>query len=611
MAQAPRAEVNHPEVIGRFKVLESIGTGGMAEVFLGVPLTRLPDDPPFVALKRLLPAVAASQPEAHKMFLDEAAILSRLNHRNIVRLIDVCSGAGSTYLVMELLDGVDLAAVIKRFAAGGKALPHAFSASVVAEIAAALSYATKAQTIDGKSMELVHRDVSPQNIFIQTDGSVRLLDFGVARANDRMTNTRTGMIKGKLSYLSPEQASCEPIDHRSDIFALGIVLYELTIGRRPFRGKNEFKLLQQIIECNVVWPSEIYASYPPKLQRVIEQMLARDPNARYRDASEAARDLRDYLSDVSIASTFTPRAIMATHFADCIELTRTRIARYANVVVGAVEDDNLSLSMDSFGSAAPTQAIEPPAIEKEIGDLNTVVVVHRYVAASAWRRSVDGLEGDVTIRFETNEDCRPYVAGLLAGLALLNEDIATIRLERAPAALVTALMTGPAMPHVVVSSYQAACPTCMTDVIVNRGQGTCGRCNTPIGLPPSSPGGSEFSQRSDARSPAAIRWTPQFPSLEFASNGNALVMPPEFSAPPITNSTATAAPMQAPARLGQSAQALDQTMMAGSPISGTGAPAPQGKGPWGSPMRIMVLAALAGSVASLVFVGLLYLVFVR
>lgn len=353
MAQADGQPVIEPDTIGRFKVLEPLGTGGMAEVFLGVPQQRLPDDPPFVALKRLLPAVAASQPETYKMFLDEAAILSRLNHRNIVRLIDVCSGAGSTYLVMELLDGVDLSAVIKRFAAEGKSLPHAFSARVVSEIADALSYATKAQTIDGKSMELVHRDISPQNIFIQTDGSVRLLDFGVARANDRITTTRTGMIKGKLSYMSPEQAACEALDHSSDIFALGIVLYELTIGRRPFRGKNEFKLLQSIIECKVVWPTEIYSSYPLKLQRVLERMLARDVGDRYRDAAEASRDLRDYLSDVSIASSFTPRAVMAKHFADKIELSRARAQRYADLVVTTREAEDFSLSLDELPDAEP------------------------------------------------------------------------------------------------------------------------------------------------------------------------------------------------------------------------------------------------------------------
>jgi hypothetical protein len=464
-----------PVVVGRFRVIDRLGKGGMAEVFLGVPQQPLPGDPPFVALKRLLPSVAAEQPETAKMLMDEAAILSRLQHRNIVRLIDVVTAGGSTYLVMELLDGVDLSTIFKKFATAGLRIPWAFSASVVADVAEALAYAAEVVTLDGRALGLVHRDISPHNIFLHADGSVRLLDFGVARAADRMTQTRTGHLKGKLAYMSPEQAAGDPLDHRSDIFALGIVLYEFTVGRRPFRGKNEFSILQSVISGKIAWPSEMYGNFPSELERILQKMLARPLDERYAHARDVAVDLRAWLATLGNVTAQLPPALMARHFPEKIELARQHaVAVTAVVDDGHGNDPALGFALDVSGGvdvsrSGPQPVGPPPPLEKHFDDDTTVLIVHRYVAAGAWRRALDGLEGDVVLRLDSDEDAGPHAAPLLSAIAALVDDI-NVRIEKAPRAVVEEHRRQEQnLTHVTIGSSCVSCPHCGAAQVTDAG----------------------------------------------------------------------------------------------------------------------------------------------
>lgn len=469
-----------PITVGRFRVVDRLGKGGMAEVFLGVPQHPLPDDPPFVALKRLLPTVAAEQPETVKMLMDEAAILSRLKHKNIVRLIDVCNAQGSTYLVMELLDGVDLSGIFKKFATAGLRIPWAFSATVVADIAEALAYAADVVMLDGRALGLVHRDISPHNIFVHADGSVRLLDFGVARAADRMTQTRSGMLKGKLAYMSPEQASGDDIDHRSDIFALGIVLYEFTVGRRPFKGKNEFTILQSVISGKITWPSEMYSNFPGELERIIKRMLARPLDERYQHAKDVAAGLRAWIATLGNVSAQLPGALMAKHFAEKLEQARAHAVPLEPVADdGSIPDDGLGLSLqvsDDIDVSGNRRRPEPSPIEKDFVDDATVLVIHRYVPAGGWRRAFDGLEGEVVVRFVTDDDARPSAAPLLQTIAALVDDI-DVKLEQTPRAVVEEWQQQRAqLGHVTIASTRASCPHCGTAQLAVVARPQCSSC---------------------------------------------------------------------------------------------------------------------------------------
>ena len=538
-------------VVGRFRVVDRLGKGGMAEVFLGTPMHPLPDDPPYVALKRLLPTVAAEQPETVKMLMDEAAILSRLKHKNIVRLIDLCNAAGSTYLVMELLDGVDLSAIFKKFATAGLRIPWAFSATVVADIADALAYATEVVTLDGRALGLVHRDISPHNIFVHADGSVRLLDFGVARAADRMTQTRSGMLKGKLAYMSPEQAAGDDIDHRSDLFALGIVLYEFTVGRRPFKGKNEFTILQSVISGKITWPSEMYSNFPAELERIIKKMLARPLDERYQHAKEVSADLRAWIATLGNVGAQLPRALMAKHFPEKLEQAREHAVPLAPVDDGGAFDDGLGLSLDVSGDVEISKNRRRPEsspIEKDFVDDATVLIIHRYVPAGGWRRAFDGLEGDVVVRFATDEDARPSAAPLLQAIAALVDDI-DVKLEQTPRAIVEEWQRERAqLAHVTIVSSRTSCPHCGTAQIALGTRPLCTSCRKSFVAvddgEPSGPVARVVDLGEPPPAPPAPAASPPPASLPAPSPSSAGA--PSAAAPPPLPAVAPVAPPVAP-----------------------------------------------------------------
>ena len=273
-----------PAKIGRYKVLGYLADGGMAEIFLGSDAGRP------VVIKRILPHLARQQ-NFVSMFIDEARIGSMVHHHNVVETRELGQVGNDLFMVMEYLAGESVSGVLRRTTVRDARLPFVLGAYVVAEACAGLHAAHELCDQDGTPYGLVHRDVSPSNLFITYDGDVKVLDFGVATAAHRLTRTATGQVKGKFSYMSPEQCLGEQLDRRTDIFALGVVLYELTTQHRLFKRSNELMVLRAVTQEAVPLPSRRIAGYPPVLERIVMRALERDRDRRHATAMELRNEL--------------------------------------------------------------------------------------------------------------------------------------------------------------------------------------------------------------------------------------------------------------------------------------------------------------------------------
>ena len=292
-----------PQRIGRYEVLGQLATGGMAEILLA----RLSGPAAFaraVVIKRMLRQHAQKRAFV-TMFLDEARTIAKIRHPNVVQVQELGEDAGEVFLVLEYVAGENLSSVLKRSVAVGERLEPVLVAHVMAEACAGLHAAHELVSDDGRHQNLVHRDVSPQNLFVAYDGHVKLLDFGVAITDERVARTEVGDVKGKLEYMSPEQARAEPLDRRSDIFAMGIVLYELGTGRRLFKRPMPARTLEAICSEPVIPPSRVMDDFPPALETVVMKALAKNPAERYATAAE----MRAALLDVARALTHPVEAL--------------------------------------------------------------------------------------------------------------------------------------------------------------------------------------------------------------------------------------------------------------------------------------------------------------
>ena len=287
---------NLPRRLGRYEIVGRLAFGGMAEILLA----RLTGPSGFerpVVIKRILPQLLA-EPAFVDMFLDEGRLAARIRHPNVVQVQELCIEDRELFLVMEYLEGEAVAGVARRCRVRARHVDRALAAYVVAEAAAGLHVAHELRGTDGEPLDIVHRDVSPENVFVGYDGTVKVLDFGIAKARDRITKTEAGMLKGKFDYMSPEQALGEPLDRRSDVFSLGIVLYELTTERRLFRRATQLATLRAATEEEIVLPSAIDPTYPRALEDICMQALARDRSLRFATALDLRRALLEALRDL-------------------------------------------------------------------------------------------------------------------------------------------------------------------------------------------------------------------------------------------------------------------------------------------------------------------------
>jgi eukaryotic-like serine/threonine-protein kinase len=288
-ALEPRADLRAPQAIGRYWIYDEIAAGGMATVHLG----RLVGPAGFtrtVAIKRLHPQFAKDE-EFASMFLDEARIAARVRHPNALTALDVVSAKGELYIVMDYIHGESLGKLLR-----GGPVPSSIASAIVTQALLGLHAAHEALDDSGQPLAIVHRDVSPQNVLVGVDGVARVVDFGIAKAASRVHTTQAGKIKGKLSYMSPQQVQSEDVDRRADIFAAGVVLWEAVVGRKLLaRGDAT---ITRVMQWQGIAGEEL-ALVPPPLRPIVKRALAREPGDRFATAREMALALADAVPPAS------------------------------------------------------------------------------------------------------------------------------------------------------------------------------------------------------------------------------------------------------------------------------------------------------------------------
>ena len=284
--------------VGRYTVVRHLASGGMAELFIAKQ-EAMGGFEKAVVLKLLQPRYAEN-PRVVTMFLDEARLAAKLNHPSIVHLYDVAEEGGMKYIAMEYIHGETAADIVKRGLAVNNYLPLEHAVHIVRQTAAGLAYAHERRESDGHVLRIVHRDVSPTNILVSFEGQTKIVDFGIARAQDELRE-ESGTRPGKASYMSPEQVRGEPADYRSDIFSLGIILYELTLCQRLYRGAPEV-MMRKIVEEKVTPPTAINRDYPPTLELIVMRALEKRPEDRYQSAEEMSHDLEEFLEESGLRS---------------------------------------------------------------------------------------------------------------------------------------------------------------------------------------------------------------------------------------------------------------------------------------------------------------------
>jgi TonB family protein len=309
---APPPEPPPADRFGQYEILERIASGGMAELFRA-RLSGAEGFRKIVAIKKILPHLSGDE-EFLTMFADEAKLAAQLSHPNIVHIFDLGRiDSGGYFIAMEHVEGRDLRSILHMVRETGLKVPVPLAVSIAAKVASALDYAHRRRGDDGESLHIVHRDVSPPNILVSTNGDVKLCDFGIAKAASKVSRTESGALKGKLPYMSPEQAWARPVDQRSDIYSLGSVLFEMLTGRKLFSGDSELGVLEKVRAGEVVPPSTENSDVSPALDALVLKALAREPDGRYVTASEMLRDLEAVLRSYEPAPSSSDLAVYVRH----------------------------------------------------------------------------------------------------------------------------------------------------------------------------------------------------------------------------------------------------------------------------------------------------------
>jgi serine/threonine-protein kinase len=287
----------------RYRVVEKLESGGMAEVFRAES-EGLQGFRKQVAIKRVLPHLS-SKKKFISMFLDEARLSAHLSHSNCVQVFDIGVGDNAYFIVMEFVDGANLKTVIDSLKKNQKEFPVEHAVFIALEICKGLSYAHELTDPQGTPLHIVHRDVSPPNVLITKFGEVKIVDFGLAKANSQLEKSEPGIIKGKFSYLSPEAAMGQEVDPKTDVFAVGIILWEILAQQRLFLGDTDFQTVKKVQAAVVPPITSINKKVPPELNRIIAKSLARDPATRYQTAHDLGVDLSRFMFRYGAAvSTF-------------------------------------------------------------------------------------------------------------------------------------------------------------------------------------------------------------------------------------------------------------------------------------------------------------------
>ena len=431
MSTQPQAIYDLPRgtTLGKYEILRKIATGGMAEIYLARSRGTAGFEK-LVVIKRILPNVA-EDPTFVQMFLDEARLAATLQHPNIADVYDVGEAEGTPFFAMEYIHGQDVRNIRMTARKRDENVPLAIALAIVHGTASALDYAHEKRGNDGKSIGLVHRDVSASNVIVSYDGAIKLLDFGIARASSRTHKTQVGTLKGKIPYMSPEQCRGFELDRRSDLFSLGVVAFELTVGRRPFRGDSDFEVMDQIVHKGAPTPSSLMRDYPPELEAIVMKLLAMKQQDRYQTAEEMLQDLDPFLAQHRLWVSPKPLGkYMRTIFEDRItawESAQQEGASLAQFVAESVTSQSqrselvtppsafpglLPLSQEMPAVSAPVSAQMPavvqPMLEQNVDSRPTVYPQLRpsrgkalFVIAAVLAVAIGGIAGFVVYSGKT------------------------------------------------------------------------------------------------------------------------------------------------------------------------------------------------------------------
>ncbi|MEN9799244.1 MAG: hypothetical protein RL653_2940 [Pseudomonadota bacterium] len=290
-----------PQSFGRYELLRKLATGGMGEIYLArqagpVGFEKL------LVVKRILPHLS-EEDEFIQMFFDEARIAAALNHPNVAQLFDLGEVDGSHYIAMEYVAGESTRAVRARCNERGEPLPIGLACRVFADAACGLDFAHSARSSNGAPLQLIHRDVSPQNILVAFNGAVKLIDFGVAKAAGKLTHTATGAVKGKYAYMSPEQAKGEPLDGRSDLFGLATVFWETLTGERLWKRDSELNTMKAVVKEPAPPPSSVNPDVSPALDALVLKALQKKRNDRFASCGEFQLAVEDFVISERLPAT--------------------------------------------------------------------------------------------------------------------------------------------------------------------------------------------------------------------------------------------------------------------------------------------------------------------
>ncbi len=319
--------LDRPRRLGRYDILARIAKGGMAEIYLArqkgmVGFSKL------VVVKRILPHMA-EEPALLDMFMQEARLAALINHPNVVQIHDVGEWEGNYFIAMEYIEGSSVAAMCRLAHQSGTSIPFHVAGEIVAQACDGLHAAHELTGADTLPIGLVHRDVSPQNLMVSASGQVKVLDFGIAKAQGSQVRTDAGQIKGKYPYMSPEQCRGEELTRATDIFSLGIVMYEMVTAKRLFKRRTELMTMKAITEEALPVPHEKRPGLPPEISRLILQALERSPSRRFNDAEEMGRLVRQTITD--LGQPTNPQVLADYMRTDCGDLLEARAAALARV----------------------------------------------------------------------------------------------------------------------------------------------------------------------------------------------------------------------------------------------------------------------------------------
>jgi serine/threonine-protein kinase len=354
-----------PQQQQRYRVIEKIASGGMAEVFRAES-AGLEGFKKTVAIKRVLPHLSEKK-QFIGMFLDEARVGAQLGHSNCVQVFDIGVGDDTYFIVMEYVDGADLKAIIESHRQSGRTVPVEVACLICVRICEGLAYAHELADSKGRPMNIVHRDMSPPNVLITRYGEVKIVDFGLAKANSQLERSEPGIIKGKFSYLSPEAAYGKSIDARTDIFAVGIILWELLSARRLFLGETDLETVRQVQRAQVPKLSSINRDVSDELDRVLAKALAADPAQRYQTARDFGHDLNQVLFRCKHPVSSFDIAQLVAPVRSEREVEKKKVARRS--IIGSLIDEALFefTSIEEQERAAGESVVGSPTDAPAVG----------------------------------------------------------------------------------------------------------------------------------------------------------------------------------------------------------------------------------------------------